>query len=145
MKVRELMSNPVVRIHADEPITVAARTLTRYNIGAMPVCGSDGRICGVITDRDIVTRCLAAQRPAEYTTVREVMTGQVLAVSPDMPVEEAAALMAKCQVRRLPVVNNGMLCGMITLGDLAASKKESFSSKELANVLQQITSNISMR
>ena len=145
MKVRELMSNPVVRIHADEPITVAARTLTRYNIGAMPVCGSDGRICGVITDRDIVTRCLAAQRPVEYTTVREVMTGQVLAVSPDMPVEEAAALMAKCQVRRLPVVNNGMLCGMITLGDLAASKKESFSSKELANVLQQITSNISMR
>ena len=145
MKVRELMSNPVVRIHADEPITVAARTLTRYNIGAMPVCGSDGRICGVITDRDIVTRCLAAQRPAEHTTVREVMTGQVLAVSPDMPVEEAAALMAKCQVRRLPVVNNGMLCGMITLGDLAASKKESFSSKELANVLQQITSNISMR
>ena len=88
MKVRELMSNPVVRIMADEPVSVAARTLTHYNIGAMPVCGSDGRVCGVITDRDIVTRCLAAQRPADYTPVREVMTKQVLSVSPDTAVEE---------------------------------------------------------
>lgn len=145
MKVQELMSKPVIRIMADEPVSVAARTLTRYNIGAMPVCGSDGRVCGVITDRDIVTRCLAAQRPADYTPVREVMTKQVLSVSPDTAVEEAAALMAKCQVRRLPVVNNGRLCGMLTLGDLAASKKESFSSQNVASVLQQITSNISAR
>ena len=67
MKVRELMSKPVVRIHADEPISVAARTLTHYNIGAMPVCGTDGKLCGFITDRDIVTRCLAAERAPDRT------------------------------------------------------------------------------
>ena len=70
MKLREVMTNPVIRIHPDESVAVAARTLTRYNIGALPVCGGDGRMCGLITDRDIVTRCLAAGRPPGATTVR---------------------------------------------------------------------------
>ena len=57
MKVRELMSNPVIRIHPEESVAVAARTLARYNIGILPVCGNDGRVCGLVTDRDLVTRC----------------------------------------------------------------------------------------
>ena len=60
MKVKEIMSGPVIRIHDKENVAVAARTLTHYNIGALPVCGSDGKLCGVLTDRDIVTRCMAA-------------------------------------------------------------------------------------
>ena len=62
MKLRDVMTNPVIRIHPDESVAVAARTLNRYNIGALPVCGSDGRVCGLISDRDIVTWCLAAGR-----------------------------------------------------------------------------------
>ena len=142
MKVRELMSKPVVRIHADEPVSVAARTLTHYNIGAMPVCGSDGKLCGFITDRDIVTRCLAAERSPASTRVRDVMTGQVLAVTPDTEVAAAAKMMGSRQVRRLPVVENGRLCGMITLGDLANSNENSY---EAADTLADITSNISTR
>jgi CBS domain-containing protein len=142
MKVRELMSKPVVRIHADEPISVAARTLTHYNIGAMPVCGTDGKLCGFITDRDIVTRCLAAERSPDRTKVRDVMTGQVLSVTPDTEVAAAAHMMGTRQVRRLPVVENGRLCGMISLGDLANSNENSF---EAADALADITSNISMR
>lgn len=142
MKVRELMTKPVVRIRSDEPVSVAARTLTHYNIGAMPVCGSDGRLCGVITDRDIVTRCLAAQRPAELTKVAEVMTRQVLSVTPDTEARDAAALMARGQVRRLPVVQNGRLCGIVSLGDLAHNKIED----DLAgDTLTAITDNISRR
>ena len=144
MEVKDIMTHNVVTIDSAESVEIAARTMTQYNIGALPVV-SGGKLCGMLTDRDIVTRCLAAQRPADYTPVREVMTKQVLSVSPDTAVEEAAALMAKCQVRRLPVVNHGRLCGMLTLGDLAASKKESFSSQNVASVLQQITSNISVR
>ena len=64
MHVKQIMSSPVIRIMEDEPVSVAARTLTRYNIGALPVCGADGKLSGVITDRDIVTRCLAAERSA---------------------------------------------------------------------------------
>ena len=55
MKVKDIMSGPVIRIHDKESVAVAARTLTHYNIGALPVCGSDGRLCGVLTDRDIVS------------------------------------------------------------------------------------------
>ncbi len=142
MKVSELMSKPVIRIHADEPVAVAARTLTHYNIGAMPVCGTDGRLCGVVTDRDIVTRCLAADRPAEYTAVRDVMTKQVFSVTPDAEVDDAAELMAKCQVRRLPVVSNGRLCGMVSLGDLAQNKNVCDGAAE---TLAAITDNISRR
>ena len=142
MKVRELMSKPVVRINADESVAVAARTLTHYNIGAMPVCGADGRLCGVVTDRDIVTRCLAAQRPAELTTVRDVMTSQVLSVSPDADANQAAQLMAQRQVRRLPVVENGRLCGMFSLGDLARTED---GIMDAADALGDISQNISAR
>ena len=62
MKVREIMTKNVVRIHPDEPVEVAARALTHYNVGVMPVCGNDGRVCGVVTDRDLVTRCVASGR-----------------------------------------------------------------------------------
>ena len=142
MKVRELMSKPVVRIHDDEPVSVAARTLTHYNIGAMPVCGFDGSLCGVITDRDIVTRCLAADMHPEQTKVRDVMTRQVLSIAPDADAAQAAHIMGVRQVRRLPVVENGKLCGVITLGDIAHSEENVF---EAADALVEITSNISHR
>lgn len=78
MKLRDVMTNPVIRINPEESVAVAARTLDRYNIGALPVCGSDGRLCGLVTDRDIVTRCLAAGRSASSTPVRDVMTAKVI-------------------------------------------------------------------
>ena len=142
MKVRDLMSKPVVRIHADEPISVAARTLTHYNIGAMPVCGTDGKLCGFITDRDIVTRCLAAERVPEDTTVRQIMTNRVHSVRPDMDAGAAASLMGKQQIRRLPVVEDGKLCGMLSLGDLACNDSCSYDA---ADALSEITSNLSSR
>lgn len=119
MKLRDMMSEQVVRIHPEETVDVAARTLAQYNIGALPVCGNDGRIFGVVTDRDLVTRCLAAGQSPEKTKVRQVMTGRVVSASPDMTPEDAARLMGAQQIRRLPVVENGTLCGMISLGDLA--------------------------
>lgn len=142
MKVRDLMSKPVIRIHADEPVSVAARTFAHYNIGVLPVCGTDGKLCGVLTDRDVVTRCLAADRNWERTTVREVMTAQVQSVEANAEVSQAARIMGRTQVRRLPVVENDRLCGMISLGDLANSEENVF---EAADALTEITSNISRR
>ena len=112
MKVRDIMTKQVVRISPREPVEVAARTLTHYNIGALPVCGDDGRLCGVVTDRDLVTRCMAPGRPAGELKVRDVMTGRVITAGPDMDVGAAAHLMGREQVRRLPVLENGKLCGM---------------------------------
>ena len=142
MKIREVMTSPAIRVHPEESVSVAARTLTQYNIGALPVCGSDGRLKGVITDRDIVTRCLAAERRPGDTPVREVMTGGVVSVSPDMEASVAAHLMVRQQVRRLPVVENGRLCGMVSLADLAVREECAFDATD---ALSDIASNVSQR
>ena len=116
MKLREIMTTQVVRIHPDESVTVAARMLTHYNVGILPVCGNDGRVCGVVTDRDIVTRCLAPGKQAGKTTVQEVMSRNIIAAQPDMDTAAAAQMMGSRQIRRLPVMENGRLCGMVSLG-----------------------------
>ena len=135
MKLRDVMTNPVIRINPEESVAVAARTLDRYNIGALPVCGTDGRLCGLITDRDIVTRCLAAGRSASSTPVRDVMTAKVITARPDMEVALAAGLMGREQIRRLPVMENGRLCGMVSLGDLAMQDETSIDA---GNALTEI-------
>lgn len=142
MKLRDVMTNPVVRIHPEETVAVAARTLSHYNIGALPVCGSDGRLCGLVTDRDIVTRCLAAGRAPGSTTVRDVMTRQVVSAQPDMDTALAAGLMGRQQIRRLPVVENERLCGMVSLGDLAVKEE---SAIDAGDALTEISENLSSR
>lgn len=142
MKVRELMTSPAIRIAQDETVEVAARTLTHYNIGVLPVCGYEGRVCGVLTDRDLVTRCLAAGKLPGQTKVRDVMSGNVVAAQPDMDAAVAAHLMGRQQVRRLPVLENGRLCGMVSLGDLANRED---SCMDAADALTDICANISAR
>ena len=142
MKLRDVMTNPVIRIHPDESVAVAARTLTRYNIGALPVCGGDGHLCGLINDRDIVTRCLASGRSPATTPIREIMSQNIISARPDMDTAMAAGLMGREQVRRLPVVENGKLCGMVSLGDLAQKEETSYDA---ADALSEISSGLSSR
>ena len=142
MKVRDVMTSPAISISPAENVEVAARTLSRYNIGALPVCGTDGKICGMVTDRDLVIRCMAANRAPGKTTVRDVMTGGITSVQPDMDVAVAAHLMGRCQIRRLPVTENGKLCGMVSLGDLACRED---SVMDAADALADVSSNISDR
>ena len=142
MKLREIMTNQVVKIRPEESVSVAARMLERNNIGSMPVCSKDGRLCGILTDRDIVTRCLAAGKSPQETMVREVMTGKVYVGRPDMEVSLAAGLMGREQIRRLPVMQDGKLCGMVSLGDLAGKEE---SNIEAGDALAEISSHLSSR
>ena len=142
MKIRDVMTDKVIKIHPDESVSVAARTLTHYNIGALPVCGSNGEICGLVTDRDLVIRCLASGRQPENTRVRDVMTASVVSAKPDMDTGAAAHLMGRQQIRRLPVVENGKLCGMVSLGDLANREE---CNPDAADALGDICTNISTR
>ena len=142
MKLREIMSGPVVRIHPEETVSVAARMLEHNNIGVLPVCGNDGRLCGILTDRDIVTRCLAAGKQPQTTSVREVMTSKIYVGRPDMEISLAAGLMGKEQIRRLPVMDKGKLCGMVSLGDLARKEE---SSIDAGDALTEISSQLSVR
>ena len=142
MKVRNLMTAQPITISPEETVAVASRTLTHYNIGMLPVCDASGALQGVLTDRDIVTRCLAGGRDPAQTAVRDIMTTQVRSVSPDMETSAAAHLMGSQQIRRLPVLDQGKLCGMISLGDLANREETVYDA---ADALTEITSNISFR
>lgn len=142
MKIRDVMTNPVIRVSPEESVAVAARTLTHYNIGILPVCGGDGRVWGLVTDRDLVTRCVASGRNPASTPVREVMTKNVVSVRPDMDTGAAAHLMGREQIRRLPVMENGKLCGMVSLGDLAQKEETSIDA---GDALSDISNNLSMR
>lgn len=142
MKLREIMTNPVIRIHPEESVAVAARTLAHYNIGILPVCGADGRVCGLVTDRDLVTRCIASGRSPASTTVRDVMTTKIISARPDMETSAAAGLMGREQVRRLPVLENGRLCGMVSLGDLAVKEETSYNA---GDALTEISESLSKR
>ena len=142
MKIRDIMTGPVIRIGPEESVAVAARTLNQYNIGVLPVCGGDGRVCGLVTDRDLVIRCIASGRNPDYTPVKQVMTRNVVSVSSETDIREAANLMGREQIRRLPVVENGKLCGMVSLGDLANHRN---TSREAGNALTEISGHLSVR
>lgn len=142
MKLKEIMSGSVIQINLEETVAVAARTLARHNIGALPVCDTHGNLCGVVTDRDLVTRCIAAGRNPDRTKVRDVMTTNVVSARPDLDTAAAARLMGRQQIRRLPVVDEGRLCGMVSLGDLAAREETTYDA---ADALTDISSNVSVR
>ena len=141
MEIKDIMTQSVVSIDPNESVEVAARTMSRHNIGALPVC-TNGKLCGMLTDRDIVTRCLAANRQPGSTQVRQVMTEQVTSVRPDMDTGAAAHLMGRLQIRRLPVVENGKLCGMVSLGDMAVREE---TVMDAGDVLADVSSNLSDR
>ena len=121
MQVKELMCPSVATVDPQDTAQSAAQLLAQHNVGALPVCGSDGGLRGVVTDRDIVLRCVAAQEDPAKTPVHKIMTRNCAVVSPAADVREAARLMAAHQVRRLPVVEGDKVVGIVSLGDLSLS------------------------
>ena len=142
MKLKDIMSSNVIKIHPQESVAVAARLLANHNIGVLPVCGHNGELCGVVTDRDLVTRCIASNREPEQTKVQDIMTGRLVTAAPNMDVAVAAYLMGREQVRRLPVIEDGKLCGMVSVGDLAGREESSYDAAE---AMEGICSNLSQK
>lgn len=142
MKLKDIMSQTVIKIHPHESVAVAARLLANHNIGVLPVCDQNGELRGVVTDRDLVTRCIASNRAPEETKVQDVMTGRIVTATPNMDVAVAAYLMGREQVRRLPVIENGKLCGMVSVGDLAGREESSYDAAE---AMEGICSNLSQK
>ena len=139
MQVRDLMNPSVVSITPRESAALAARLLSRHNLGALPVCGEDGGLRGIVTDRDIILRCVAAEEEPAQTQVKDIMTRNCAVVSPDDDAREATRLMAARQVRRLPVLEDGSVVGMVSLGDLALSQAYNM---EASQALADISDNI---
>ena len=139
MIVQDLMNPKVVTVEPTASAALAARLLSRYNVGALPVCGSDKRLRGIVTDRDIVLRCVAAEEDPAQTPVRDIMSRSPATLSPGDDVHKAAVLMSRHQVRRLPVVENSKLVGILSLGDLAKSHRYDM---EAAQALSEISENV---
>jgi CBS domain-containing protein len=135
MKLRELMTDDVKVCRPDDNVVAAAKAMQSINVGIIPVCEGD-RLSGVITDRDIVLKCVAEGKDVNTTRVQDCMTSSVVTGSPDMDVHEAADLMAENQIRRLPVVEGDRLVGIVSIGDLATV---SIHEDEAGHALSEIS------
>ena len=119
MQIKDVMKSPVHLIEPNAPMVAAARRMRDENVGSLPV-GEGTELLGMITDRDIVVRCVAEGENCAKTAVRDAMSAELLCCFVDQPVEEAARLMEAYRVRRLPVLDERQrLVGIVSLTDLS--------------------------
>jgi CBS domain-containing protein len=121
--IREIMTASPITLSADRPVSEAAVAMKENGIGDVMVT-SDGVLCGLVTDRDLVVRVLAEGRDPNDTLLQEVCSRQLITLGPDDAVKEAVALIRQHAVRRIPVVEGGTPVGVITIGDLALERDE---------------------
>lgn len=133
---RELMHRNVMCIGVHETLDVAARRMRDLDVGSLPVCGDDNRLHGMITDRDIVVRCLAEDRDPTATTASELAQETVYWIQADADEDAVLATMEEHQIRRLPVIEDHRLVGIISEADLArqlpADKVAEFTARVYA-------------
>jgi CBS domain-containing protein len=135
-KIREIMTTNVDYCTTVDNMYEAAVKMQQDDVGMVPVC-EDGRLVGVITDRDIVLRGVASKKPGS-TKITDVMTKKLITVSPETSIEEAEEIMANEQIRRLPVVDNEKLVGIVSLGDLAVNRT---TDQQAGMVLSEVSEN----
>jgi len=119
-KIRDIMSDDVECCTLLDNVYEVAVKMKEWNVGAIPIV-DDEKLVGMITDRDIVVRGVAEKRPGS-TKVEDIMSDVLITITPDTNSKEAAELMAKHQIRRLPVVEGDKLVGIVSLGDFAVRK-----------------------
>jgi len=137
MKVREKMTKNVGYVNPSNTVVEAAQVMQKLNVGSVPVFDQN-KVVGVVTDRDIVVRNVAHGKIPQETKVQDVMTSQVTTVTPDMDVEEVSKIMAQQQIRRVPVVENNQLVGILSLGDIATDYR---FDTEASEALTEISKN----
>ena len=118
MQVKDIMSRNVITIDSNETIDHAAELMRQYDIGILPVI-ENGKLSGVITDRDIVTRAIAQNKRPDSCPIGDLTSKSMVCANPQQDVSDAAKTMAAQQVRRVPVVDGEKLCGMLSLGDIS--------------------------
>jgi CBS domain-containing protein len=132
--VRDVMTAGVRTVSGSQSLSDAAEVMRGEDVGSVPVV-EEGRLAGIITDRDIVTRAVAERRDPQTVKVDEVTSRELVTVEPDQDLDEALALMARHQVRRLPVVEEGRLVGMLAQADVALEAKE----KKVGETIEEIS------
>ena len=133
-RVADVMTRGVRFMAPGDTLQFAAQAMDELNIGAVPVC-EEGRVVGVVTDRDIVVRGVAQGMPADRTALREVMSAPVRCCHEEDALAEVTDLMGSVQLRRVPVLDReGRLVGMLSLGDVAAKGGAQQASHALSDI-----------
>jgi signal-transduction protein with cAMP-binding, CBS, and nucleotidyltransferase domain len=141
-RVEEILANKggeVLSIDAEATVYDAARKMIEANVGAMLV-STDGRISGIVTERDYLRRVTLEGRADKETPVREIMSSPLIVVSPETTVEECMSLMTERRIRHLPVANHGEIVGVVSIGDVVK-----FTSKQQSVQIQYLTEYITAR
>ena len=119
--VRDIMTSNPIFLDVSTPIREAARKMRENNIGDVVVT-TDGKLCGIVTDRDIVVRAIAEGKDVDTTDLKSICSRDVSSLSADQSEADAIRLMREKNVRRLPVLENGSIVGIVSLGDLAVDR-----------------------
>lgn len=135
VKARDIMTTDAQCIDETATLTQAAEKLRELDVGAMPICGEDDRLKGMITDRDIVVKCLAVGKDPNTMTAGEIGDGKPVTIGADDSITEAIATMKEHQIRRLPVIDNHQLIGMIAQADIARS----ISDEQVGDLVELIS------
>jgi CBS domain-containing protein len=134
MKVRDIMTSDVASLAPSNTITEVAQQMRLLNVGSLPLVQSE-RLVGVITDRDIVLRVVADGLDPQQERAELHMSRDPVTIAPDATTDQASQVMARAQIRRLPVVENGRLVGYLALGDLALQDRD----RRVGETLEQIS------
>ena len=136
MKVKECMCNNVATLNPENTVCDAAKLMQNKHVGCIPVVDNNSNLVGLITDRDLILRCLACNKDGNTTPISEVMTTKIFSIEPEANISDATNVMCNCQVKRVPVVDNNAVVGIITLGDLV--NNHNVSSEEVSHTVEGI-------
>jgi CBS domain-containing protein len=132
--IRDLMTKSPASVEPSTTVVEAAKRMAGEDVGPLPIVDG-GRVVGIVTDRDLVVRVLAEELDPQATTVGEIASSELVTVSPDTDLDEALRLMARHQVRRLPVTENGELIGIVAQADIARTTPD----QETGEVVEEIS------
>ncbi len=142
MKVKDIMSKDVASLNSDDSIEKAAQLMKQYDVGSIPVCNQQ-KIVGMVTDRDITLRSTAQGKNTKQQKVSDIMSSNPIIGTPEMDIHEAAKIMSKEQIRRLPIVDNNNLVGIVALGDISVEPNlQDNAEKALNNISQSNSSHM---
>ncbi|WP_431961417.1 CBS domain-containing protein [Actinacidiphila sp. bgisy160] len=116
---RDIMHAGAECVQESETLEAAARRMRELDVGALPICGPDDRLHGIITDRDIVVKCLARGKDPKHMTAGELAQGKPVTIDADAPADKVLRTMQDHRIRRLPVIADHRLVGMISEADLS--------------------------
>ena len=135
LDVKEIMVEKVISIRADATVKEAVKLMNEYEIGCL-IVAKKGEAVGIITERDVLKRVISKSKDPEVTKVSEIMSKPLIVGGPDMYVEDAARLLFKKNIKKLPITKKGQLVGIVTLSDIA---RVAHIEPQIVNVVKELS------